>query len=85
MDWSDEDFFLCKQNETSSTTFKPPCAAGEFLCSKDGSCIPSRWACDRQADCHQAEDEDPEMCRGKMDCDAEHDFECADGECISVR
>lgn len=38
-----------------------PCDADEFKC-KNGQCISRQWMCDREGDCSDNSDEDPEVC-----------------------
>lgn len=38
-----------------------PCDADKFKC-KNGRCILRRWLCDRENDCSDGSDEDPEVC-----------------------
>jgi len=83
MDWSDEDYFLCKANGTSLEPFvKTRCGDNEFHCNQGDSCIPSRWVCDRQDDCPNGEDEAEAECQGTQKSCSDSQFTCTSGECI---
>ena len=47
------------------TTSESRCRADEFGCY-DGSCISSAWTCDDVSDCVMGEDENMELCKGKI-------------------
>ena len=85
MDWSDEDYILCKTNSSNiGTVVQNPCAEDEFRCVKGDSCIPAGWVCDRQKDCPNGEDEVEEECKGRLgSCVPNTQFRCSSGECIS--
>ena len=40
---------------------KVTCSETEFACTS-GRCIPARWQCDREPDCDDESDENPDIC-----------------------
>ena len=40
------------------------CAQSEFACGTNGTCIPTKWRCDKELDCEHGEDE--KNCEGKQ-------------------
>lgn len=48
-------------NNLNSHFTDKPCDADKFKC-KNGRCILRRWLCDRENDCSDGSDEDPELC-----------------------
>ena len=43
----------------------PACRENQFLCVSEKKCIPARWVCDTQDDCHGLEDEYRIMCNSR--------------------
>merc|ERR1712096_79634 len=78
MDWSDE--ANCHEEEEAADLESDitTCPGTDYRCG-DGVCIPVSWVCDQQDDCHAGDDENPELCGKKEECDK---FTCSTGASI---
>ena len=52
--YSDECFIFSEPGKVT-------CSETEFACTS-GRCIPARWQCDREPDCDDESDENPDIC-----------------------
>lgn len=61
------------------------CQAEEFQC-RNKKCVYDRWVCDKENDCGDESDEDPELCDHRIHTQETrcNDFHCRSGECIPL-
>lgn len=61
MDWIGFEHLLMNIFNFAIISIDKPCDPDKFKC-KNGRCILRRWLCDRENDCSDGSDEDPELC-----------------------
>lgn len=73
-------------DDSEEAPVAPPvvgCPLNKFQCH-NGDCIWSSWVCDSQPDCQDQEDEEEEMCAGKVGCNSTQWACQLAGQCVEL-